>query len=255
MPDRQSPRSRLAAATRRRIAALALARTHRYGLRTITTPGLVAPIPDEHGNHRPNIYAPTTKTVVPRRTRSKSHSASWRYMRTQPCEAKPPMEAELYVPWIPTAPTDRPIQRVPSGFPGPGGIGEEPEAQPVFGGYHQGLRCFETIRKRPRGVGYDGWPTATRKTRASRIPRRFRPRYSQRLREPRRMTTTGPKPLRSTCGLSLRVRRMRGPRSCRLSSLRTTRRAYERRSLRPGRAFETCGRRLRFRKRLEFRGA
>jgi hypothetical protein len=55
MLDRQSPHPRLAAATRRRIVALALARTAPYGLRTITTPGLVAPVPDEHADHRPNI--------------------------------------------------------------------------------------------------------------------------------------------------------------------------------------------------------
>jgi hypothetical protein len=54
MLDRQLPHSRLAA-TRRRIAALALARTEPYGVRTITTPGLVAPVPDEHANHRPSI--------------------------------------------------------------------------------------------------------------------------------------------------------------------------------------------------------
>jgi hypothetical protein len=55
MLDRRSPHSRLAAATRRRIAALALARPHGYGLRTITTPGLVAPVPDEDAERRPNI--------------------------------------------------------------------------------------------------------------------------------------------------------------------------------------------------------
>jgi hypothetical protein len=55
MPDRQFPHSRLAPATLRRIAALALARTLEYGPRTITTPGLVAAVPDEHGNHRPGI--------------------------------------------------------------------------------------------------------------------------------------------------------------------------------------------------------
>jgi hypothetical protein len=55
MLDRQSPHSRLAAATRRRIAALALARIHRYGLRAITTPGLVAAVPDKHANHRSSI--------------------------------------------------------------------------------------------------------------------------------------------------------------------------------------------------------
>ena len=45
----------MAAATRRRIAALKLARTSPYGLRTIATPGLVAAVPDERANHRPNI--------------------------------------------------------------------------------------------------------------------------------------------------------------------------------------------------------
>ncbi len=55
MLDRQSPHSRLAAATRRRIAALALVRTNRYGLRTITTPGLVAAVHAERADHRPNI--------------------------------------------------------------------------------------------------------------------------------------------------------------------------------------------------------
>ncbi|MGH3112933.1 MAG: hypothetical protein ACRDOP_05645, partial [Gaiellaceae bacterium] len=51
----KSPHSRLAAATRRRIAALALARTHRYGLRTIATPGLVAAVPGGRAKHRPDI--------------------------------------------------------------------------------------------------------------------------------------------------------------------------------------------------------
>jgi len=55
MLDRQLPHSRLAAATRRRIAALALARTNRYGLRTIATPGLVAAVPAERGDHRLSI--------------------------------------------------------------------------------------------------------------------------------------------------------------------------------------------------------
>jgi hypothetical protein len=55
MLARQSSHSRLAAATRRRIAALVLTRTNRYGLRTITTPGLVAAVPDERGDHRPSI--------------------------------------------------------------------------------------------------------------------------------------------------------------------------------------------------------
>jgi hypothetical protein len=45
----------MVAATLRRIVALALSRTHRYALRAIAAPGLVAPIPDEHASHRPAI--------------------------------------------------------------------------------------------------------------------------------------------------------------------------------------------------------
>ncbi|HSE82581.1 MAG TPA: hypothetical protein VLA87_12980 [Gaiellaceae bacterium] len=41
-------------ATRRR-HALALARTNRYGPRTIVASGLVAAAPDEHPDRRPNI--------------------------------------------------------------------------------------------------------------------------------------------------------------------------------------------------------
>jgi len=55
MLDRRSAYSRLAAATRRRIVALALARTCQYALRTIAAPGLVAAVPDERADHRPNI--------------------------------------------------------------------------------------------------------------------------------------------------------------------------------------------------------
>jgi hypothetical protein len=55
MLDRRSLHSRLTTATRRRLVALALARTHRYGLRAIAAPGLVAAAPDEHTDHRPNI--------------------------------------------------------------------------------------------------------------------------------------------------------------------------------------------------------
>jgi hypothetical protein len=57
MLHRQFAHSRMTTATRRRIAALALARTNRYGLRTITTPGLVAAALDEHANYRQSIYA------------------------------------------------------------------------------------------------------------------------------------------------------------------------------------------------------
>jgi hypothetical protein len=52
MLARQFAHSRMTTATRRRIAALALARTNRYGLRTIATPGLVAAAPDEQASYR-----------------------------------------------------------------------------------------------------------------------------------------------------------------------------------------------------------
>jgi hypothetical protein len=45
----------MAAATLRRIVALALTRTSQYALRTIAAPGLVATVPDEHPDHRPDI--------------------------------------------------------------------------------------------------------------------------------------------------------------------------------------------------------
>jgi hypothetical protein len=57
MLHRQFAHSRMTTATRRRIAALALARTNRYGPRTITTPGLVAAALDAHANCRQSIYA------------------------------------------------------------------------------------------------------------------------------------------------------------------------------------------------------
>ncbi len=55
MPAQQLVHSRMAAATLRRIVALALTRTFGYGLRTIAAPGLVAAVPDEHPNYRADI--------------------------------------------------------------------------------------------------------------------------------------------------------------------------------------------------------
>ena len=95
-------------------------------------------------------------TGVPSFTRWNSHSASGMRMRMQPCEAEYPIEAASGVPWIPTYGTDRPIQRVPSGLPGPGGTGSAFSAHGDGGGYHHGLRCMFTISKSPVGVGYDG---------------------------------------------------------------------------------------------------
>jgi hypothetical protein len=55
MAGRLPLHSRMAAATLRRIVALALTRTFRYALRTSATPGLVASIPGEHTGHQPAI--------------------------------------------------------------------------------------------------------------------------------------------------------------------------------------------------------
>jgi hypothetical protein len=55
MLDRRATHSRLAAATLRRIAALALSPYCRDGLRTIAAPSLVAAVPVEHADHRPSI--------------------------------------------------------------------------------------------------------------------------------------------------------------------------------------------------------
>jgi hypothetical protein len=55
MLDRHAAASRLAPATRRWIATLALVRTSRYGRRTIATPSLVAGVPDKAAAHRPSI--------------------------------------------------------------------------------------------------------------------------------------------------------------------------------------------------------
>ena len=71
---------------------------------------------------------------------------------------------------MPTPEAERPIHRVPSGLPGPGGIGFAPCAQAVCGGYHQGLRHLTTTCQRPSGVGYCDWPVATPKTRQGRMP-------------------------------------------------------------------------------------
>src|SRR6266542_1126458 len=65
----------------------------------------------------------------------------------------------------------KPIHRVPSGFPGPGGTGLRPCAHGDGGGYHQGFRHLTTISKRPTGVGYAAWPVATEKRLQNLAPR------------------------------------------------------------------------------------
>ena len=92
-------------------------------------------------------------TGVPSCTWWKSHSASGMCMRMHPCEAEYPIDASSGVPWIPTPGADKPIQRVPSGFPGPGGIGLSPFAHGESGGRHQGFSCMSTMLNVPSGVG------------------------------------------------------------------------------------------------------
>src|SRR3954468_7373614 len=94
---------------------------------------------------------------------------------------------------IPSA--SRPIQRVPSGLPGPGGIGFAPAAHGESGGYHHGFSHLTSIWKWPSGVGEAGGRGAAGKPRHDFIPlyryRRFAPRW---------MTITGPKLFRVTEG-------------------------------------------------------
>src|SRR5436189_3621078 len=134
-------------------------------------------------------------TGAPRRTWLNSQSASGMYMRMQPCEAEYPTDAASGVPWIPTPGADVPIQRVPSGLPGPGGIGFRPRAQSEFGGRHQGFRCMSTMWKIPVGVGYCARPVATGNPRTCLVELQRSRRF-----DPVRITITGPKLARCTVG-------------------------------------------------------
>ncbi len=94
------------------------------------------------------------KTGVPTLTRAYSHSASGTCMRMQPCDSECPIDQGSEVPWMPTPDVFRPIQRVPSGLPGPGGTGFSPAAQAsCVGGYHHGFFSLTAMWKRPSGVG------------------------------------------------------------------------------------------------------
>ena len=87
-------------------------------------------------------------TGVPTWTRWYSHSADGTCIRMQPCDSEWPIDHGSLVPWIPTPGALSPIQRVPSGFPGPGGTGLSPLAQAsCVGGYHHGFNCLTTIWK------------------------------------------------------------------------------------------------------------
>src|SRR2546423_9692091 len=133
---------------------------------------------------------------------------------------------------MPTPGALRPIQRVPSGFPGPGGTGFNPCAQRELGGYHHGFLHLTTTRKRPSGVGKLAWPVATGKTRQGSIPR-----YRWSRLEPRRITITGPKFVRVIVGVTTFWRSRSGPRlvATRAPTITAVARAPE--SLRPTTGF------------------
>src|SRR5215208_2518031 len=95
-----------------------------------------------------------------------------------------------------------PIQRVPSGFPGPGGTGFWPAAHGDAGGYHHGFFHLTAIWKRPSGVGYALCPVATPNSRQKRIPRYSVSRFASRL-----ITTIGALKLdRLTCARTVLAR-------------------------------------------------
>src|SRR5690348_6595143 len=95
---------------------------------------------------------------------------------------------------MPTYGAEMPIHRVPSGFPGPGGIGWAPcaHSEPA-GGYHHGFNCLLITSNLPSGVGYCERPVATLNSRISLglLPTRYR--YS--WFDPRRITIARPRPV------------------------------------------------------------
>jgi hypothetical protein len=72
-----------------------------------------------HSFRGERAYA-TTWTVVPTGMISKSSLESASRIRTQPCDAYPPMEFSAYVPWILMPGASRYSAWVPRGLPGPG---------------------------------------------------------------------------------------------------------------------------------------
>ena len=68
------------------------------------------------------------------------------------------------MPWIPTPPAS-PIQRAFSGLLAAPPATDVPASSPAhgeFGAVQTGLTCFDVMANTPDGVGYAGWPTATR---------------------------------------------------------------------------------------------
>src|SRR4051794_33033712 len=111
-------------------------------------------------------------TGVPIGTRGYRSSESEISIRMHPCDAAVPIDDELHVPWIRIPGAFRYIARVPSGFPGPGGIDAGRSApQPVGSGLTQvGFSLLSTISNVPTGVSWPGVPVATRYSRTTLRP-------------------------------------------------------------------------------------
>src|ERR687898_2396294 len=99
---------------------------------------------------------------------------------------------------MPTYGAEIPIQRVPSGLPGPGGTGSDSAAQSDGGGYHHGFRCRFTISYLPSGVGNADRPVATPNDRTYLALSK-----KNSLFEPRRMTTASSSSAASTSGFRI----------------------------------------------------
>src|SRR5687767_773605 len=90
---------------------------------------------------------------------------------------------------MPTSGAVRPIQRVPSGLPGPGGIGFASFAHSESGGRHHGFFCMSAMLNVPDGVGYSAVPVATPNRRTT-----VEPLKSTSWLVPRLIVITGPNP-------------------------------------------------------------
>src|SRR4051794_8640244 len=103
-------------------------------------------------------------TGVPSGTRRNRSTTSGTVIRMHPCDARVPIDHGWPVPWIPTPPAS-PIQRARSGLlaapPGTCWPASSP-AHGELGAVQVGFTCLDVTENVPDGVGYAGWPTATR---------------------------------------------------------------------------------------------
>ena len=113
---------------------------------------------------RPSLIPQKMRTVAPTGTRGYISSTSSMFMRTQPCEACVPIDAESYVPWIRIA---RGVAgrgpACPAGCRDPAGSSSGSSAPQVSGaGFVQvGFIALFTIVHVPLGVSYGAIAVAT----------------------------------------------------------------------------------------------